>query len=123
MRCFFISFIITFVVVVVVVVGGHGDSDAGRQSVYCTAHISERHTAHTPTLNYSRLVQRHQQLMGFNIFTLVLGVLIIVLLGLNQTLGPGWLGQSLGMKGVGSFTEYPESLPATVDLSGPDFLL
>jgi hypothetical protein len=46
-----------------------------------------------------------------------------VFLTLNFVLGPGWLGQVLGMKGAGTFTDVSTSLPDIVDLSDTDFLL
>ncbi|KAL3821674.1 hypothetical protein ACHAXA_006094 [Cyclostephanos tholiformis] len=62
-------------------------------------------------------------LLGINIFTYVLAVLIIFFLGANAVLGPGWLGQSLGWEDVGTFTKVSDSLPLNVDVSGPDYLL
>ena len=42
---------------------------------------------------------------------------------MNVTLGPGWLGQQLGLEGTGSFTEYSDNLPQAIDLSKPEFSL
>lgn len=64
-----------------------------------------------------------KELLGINIFTYILAALIVVFLSLNALLGPGWLGQSMGIKGTGSFTEISNSLPDSVDLSNPENLL
>ena len=61
--------------------------------------------------------------MGFNIFTYVLAFLIVVMLCLNATLGPGWLGQAMGIPGTGTFTEISDSLPDTIDVSKDKYLL
>lgn len=63
------------------------------------------------------------QLLGINAFTYALGALALFFLGMNLLLGPGWLGQSLGWEDVGTFTRVSESLPLSVDVSGPDYLL
>lgn len=42
---------------------------------------------------------------------------------MNLLLGPGWLGQLAGLEGRGTFTEISDSLPDSVDLSRPEFLL
>jgi hypothetical protein len=52
-----------------------------------------------------------------------LAFLIAFFLGMNLILGPGWLGQQLGLEGRGTFTEISNSLPDSVDLSRPEFLL
>uniref|UniRef100_A0A7S1BRE8 Transmembrane 9 superfamily member n=1 Tax=Corethron hystrix TaxID=216773 RepID=A0A7S1BRE8_9STRA len=39
------------------------------------------------------------QLLGINGFTYILGALIVFFLSCNQLLGPGWLGQLLGLEG------------------------
>jgi len=64
-----------------------------------------------------------KELLGINIFTYLLGGLIVLFLSLNFFLGPGWLGQSMGIQGVGTFEEVSKSLPDTVDLSRPEFRL
>lgn len=64
-----------------------------------------------------------KDLLGINIFTYVLAALIALFLGLNQILGPGWLGQQLGFMGTGTFTQISDSLPDSVDLSGAENLL
>ena len=74
-------------------------------------------------LNELKLQLSIYQLLGINIFTYLLGALIVVLLSLNFFLGPGWLGQAMGIQGVGSFDEVSKSLPDTVDLSRPEFRL
>mmetsp|Transcript_20488 Transcript_20488/g.29633 ORF Transcript_20488/g.29633 Transcript_20488/m.29633 type:complete len:157 (+) Transcript_20488:55-525(+) len=58
-----------------------------------------------------------KEVLGINIFTYILAALIVIFLSLNALLGPGWLGQSLGIPGVGTFTEVSPNLPQTVDLS------
>jgi hypothetical protein len=42
---------------------------------------------------------------------------------MNLILGPGWLGNSIGIKGVGTFSEISESLPDALDLSNPEYLI
>jgi hypothetical protein len=61
--------------------------------------------------------------MGINIFTYILGGLIVFFMSMNFFLGPGWLGQAVGIPGTGAFKEMSESLPDVVDLSGQDFRL
>ena len=63
------------------------------------------------------------KLLGINIFTYILAFLIIVFTGLNLTLGPGWLGGTLGIQGTGSIEEVSPSLPNTVDLNRDEYLL
>ena len=64
-----------------------------------------------------------KEILGINGFTYVLAALIAFFLGMNVALGPGWLGQLLQIPGTGTFTEISDSLPDTVDLSKPEFLL
>lgn len=64
-----------------------------------------------------------KNLLGINIFTYVLGAFIIFFLSMNAAFGPGWLGQSLGWEDVGTFTKVSDSLPLSVDVSRPDYLL
>lgn len=64
-----------------------------------------------------------KEILGINGFTYVLAALIAFFLGMNFALGPGWLGQLLQIPGTGTFTEISDSLPDTVDLSKPEFLL
>jgi len=64
-----------------------------------------------------------KELLGINAFTYVLAGLIVVFLSLNAFLGPGWLGQSIGLSGTGTFTDVSPSFPDTIDLSGADYLL
>jgi hypothetical protein len=64
-----------------------------------------------------------KEILGINIFTYILAALIVVFLTANFVLGPGWLGQAIGMKGAGTFTDISPSLPDTVDLNDPKFLL
>mmetsp|Transcript_24993 Transcript_24993/g.45262 ORF Transcript_24993/g.45262 Transcript_24993/m.45262 type:complete len:220 (-) Transcript_24993:1896-2555(-) len=64
-----------------------------------------------------------KELLGVNAFTYILGALIAIFLGANAILGPGWLGQSIGLEGTGTFTQVSPSLPDTLDLSSPEYLL
>eukprot|EP01083_Nonionella_stella_P293434 997896_1 len=64
-----------------------------------------------------------KDLLGINIFTYILAVLIAIFLGGNILLGPGWLGQKIGLEGTGTFTQISPSLPDSIDLSQSDFLL
>jgi len=64
-----------------------------------------------------------KDLLGINIFTYILAGLIALFFSLNLILGPGWLGQQMGMPGTGTFTEISDSLPDSVDLSGVENLL
>lgn len=64
-----------------------------------------------------------KQILGINIFTYVLAALIVFFVGMNVFLGPGWLGQNMGLVGTGSFTEVSENLPMSIDLSRPENLL
>jgi hypothetical protein len=61
--------------------------------------------------------------MGINIFTYVLAALIAFFLSMNYFLGPGWLGQGIGISGAGSINDVSQSLPEVVDLGSPDFRL
>ena len=49
--------------------------------------------------------------------------LIGIMFTLNAVLGPGWLGQKMGIPGTGSFTEIADSIPETYDLNQMDNLL
>ena len=62
-------------------------------------------------------------MMGINIFTYILAILIAFFLSMNAIYGPGWLGQSMGWQDVGTFTKVSDSLPLDVDVSGEEFLL
>jgi len=64
-----------------------------------------------------------KDILGINIFTYILAGLIALFLSLNFLLGPGWLGQSFGLGGTGTFTQISDSLPDSVDLSGVENLL
>lgn len=64
-----------------------------------------------------------KELLGINIFTYILAGLIAFFLSLNLLLGPGWLGQSMGLEGTGTFTQISDSIPGTVDLSASENLL
>lgn len=63
------------------------------------------------------------QLLGINVFTYVLAIAIAFFLSMNVLLGPGWLGNTIGLPGTGTFTETSESLPDTFDLSEDAYLL
>ena len=63
------------------------------------------------------------KILGINIFTYILGALIVFFLSMNTVVGPGWLGQMMGMPGVGAFSEVSQSYPDTIDLSSPEFRL
>jgi hypothetical protein len=56
-------------------------------------------------------------------FTYILGAFIIFFFSMNLIIGPGWLGQALGIPGTGSINEISESLPGSVDLTNPEYLL
>lgn len=58
-----------------------------------------------------------KELLGISGFTYALGALIVLMLSLNTILGPGWLGQAVGIAGTGTFTDVSPSLPDQVDLS------
>lgn len=64
-----------------------------------------------------------KQILGIGGFTYVLGALIVLMLTLNAVLGPGWLGQAMGIQGTGTFTEVSSSLPDQIDLSADAYLL
>ena len=42
---------------------------------------------------------------------------------MNIWLGPGWLGNVIGIQGTGTFTEISDSIPDTIDLGNPDYQL
>mmetsp|Transcript_7997 Transcript_7997/g.13233 ORF Transcript_7997/g.13233 Transcript_7997/m.13233 type:complete len:172 (-) Transcript_7997:232-747(-) len=63
-----------------------------------------------------------KEILGIGGFTYVLAALIVGMLSLNFFLGPGWLGQAMGVPGTGTFTETSPSLPDQMDLSADDFL-
>jgi len=64
-----------------------------------------------------------KELLGFNIFTVILAVLIGFFLSMNLILGEGWLGGMIGIPGTGTFEEVSPSLPGTLDLNSPEFRL
>ena len=64
-----------------------------------------------------------KELLGINIFTFILAGLIVFFLSMNMILGPGWLGNTLGIQGTGSFEEVSPSLPGSLDLNKPEFKL
>ena len=63
------------------------------------------------------------QILGINTFTYILAALIVLFLSLNSMLGPGWLGQKLGIEGTGEYTEYGNTIPKPVNLNSPENLL
>ena len=68
-------------------------------------------------------VRPRRQLLGINGFTYLLGGLIVFFLSMNAVLGPGWLGNSIGIQGTGSFVERSDTLPNVVDLGEDRFSL
>ena len=64
-----------------------------------------------------------QQLLGINIFTYILAAAIAFFLSMNAILGPGWLGNAIGILSGWDMTETSKSLPEVVDLSSKDYLL
>lgn len=64
-----------------------------------------------------------QQLLGINIFTVILAGSIVFLLGMNFVLGPGWLGSKIGIPGTGFIQEVSPSLPGSIDLNKPEYRL
>jgi hypothetical protein len=64
-----------------------------------------------------------KELLGLNIFTLILAILIALFMGANFLLGPGWLGNKLGIEGTGTFQEISDAIPGIIDLSKADYLL
>jgi len=58
--------------------------------------------------------------LGINVFTYVLGALIVFFLSANALLGPGWLGNIVGIPGTGEFTETSSTIPDIVDLGSKD---
>jgi len=64
-----------------------------------------------------------QQLLGINIFTVILAGLIVFFLSMNMMFGPGWLGSKIGIPGTGSIQEVSPSLPGSIDLNKPEYRL
>jgi hypothetical protein len=64
-----------------------------------------------------------KELLGLNVFTLILAILIVLFMGANFLLGPGWLGNRLGIEGTGTFQEISDAIPGIIDLSQPDYRL
>jgi len=63
------------------------------------------------------------QMLGINVFTYILAGLIAIFMSLNALLGPGWLGQKMGIPGTGEYTEYSRSLPQSINLNNPENFL
>mmetsp|Transcript_8060 Transcript_8060/g.10329 ORF Transcript_8060/g.10329 Transcript_8060/m.10329 type:complete len:167 (-) Transcript_8060:750-1250(-) len=63
------------------------------------------------------------QMLGINVFTYILAGLIAIFMSLNALLGPGWLGQKMGIPGTGEYTEYSRSLPQSINLNSPENFL
>lgn len=76
-----------------------------------------RLTAHRSPTNLTAWLQ----LLGINIFTYVLAGAIAFFLSMNTIYGSGWLGGRIGIPGTGTFVEQSASLPATIDLSRPEY--
>eukprot|EP00532_Pseudo-nitzschia_australis_P001863 CAMPEP_0168192206 /NCGR_PEP_ID=MMETSP0139_2-20121125/17922_1 /TAXON_ID=44445 /ORGANISM="Pseudo-nitzschia australis, Strain 10249 10 AB" /LENGTH=169 /DNA_ID=CAMNT_0008115425 /DNA_START=105 /DNA_END=614 /DNA_ORIENTATION=+ len=64
-----------------------------------------------------------QQMLGINIFTLLLAALIVFFLSMNAILGPGWLGSKIGIPGTGNIQEMSPMLPGSIDLNRPEYRL
>mmetsp|Transcript_22608 Transcript_22608/g.53366 ORF Transcript_22608/g.53366 Transcript_22608/m.53366 type:complete len:187 (-) Transcript_22608:227-787(-) len=64
-----------------------------------------------------------QQMLGINIFTVILAALIVFFLSMNAILGPGWLGSTLGIPGTGNIEEVSPTLPGSLDLNRPEYRL
>ena len=60
-------------------------------------------------------------MFGINVFTYVLAAGIAFFFGMNVILGPGWLGNQIGIPSTGTFDEISNSLPKTIDLSDPAY--
>jgi len=61
------------------------------------------------------------QLLGINGLTYVLALFIVLLSGTNALLGPGWLGNAIGIPGTGQFVQNSDSVPEAIDLGSADF--
>lgn len=70
-----------------------------------------------------RMYIHDPKILGISGFTYVLAALIVFFFSMNLLLGPGWLGQQIGLEGTGTFTEISDSLPDSVDLSAEEYLL
>jgi len=90
----------------------HGRGERTREQIRipCTIHS-----------NYSTFT--FTKLLGINVFTYILAITIAFFFSMNALLGPGWLGNTIGLPGTGTFTEKSESLPDTFDLSDSEYLL
>ncbi|VEU33416.1 unnamed protein product [Pseudo-nitzschia multistriata] len=64
-----------------------------------------------------------QQMLGINIFTVILAALIVFFLSMNIILGPGWLGSTIGIPGTGNIQEVSPTLPGSLDLNRPEYRL
>jgi hypothetical protein len=64
-----------------------------------------------------------KELLGINAFTYMLAGLIIFFLSMNFIYGEGWLGQTIGLEGTGSFEQVSENLPLSIDLSDSKYTL
>lgn len=60
-------------------------------------------------------------MFGINIFTYILAAAIAFFFSMNVLLGPGWLGNRIGIPSTGVFDEIPNTLPQTIDLSNPEY--
>lgn len=73
--------------------------------------------------NAPPIVQVMKELLGINIFTFALIGLIAFFFLFNALLGPGWLGEKLGIVGTGTYTEISKSFPSIVNLDDAENLL
>jgi len=69
------------------------------------------------------LLFANNQILGIGPFTYVLVGLIVIMLTLNFTLGPGWLGSTLGIDGAGTFIDDNFPTGGAFDLSKDEYLL
>jgi hypothetical protein len=88
------------------------------------AQISAKSSIYTLKISNHKCFRRRLgilQLLGINIFTYFLAAAIAFFLSMNAFLGPGWLGNTIGVQNTGTFTQTSESLPEAVDLSKSEF--
>jgi hypothetical protein len=88
-----------------------------------TADVTEEELLEMVAANQPNQFTVVKELLGLNVFTLILALLIAFFMGANFFLGPGWLGQKLGIEGTGTFQDVSDAIPGVIDLSQPDYLL
>jgi hypothetical protein len=88
-----------------------------------TADVTEEELLEMVAANQPNQFTVVKELLGLNVFTLILALLIAFFMSANFFLGPGWLGQKLGIEGTGTFQEVSDAIPGVIDLSQPDYLL